>query len=73
MPSSIFQRSSGNSLLDAVNALKGMGGNPQAVYDHMYQTNPNFKQFADSMAGKTPEQAFREHGLDYAQLQGLLR
>lgn len=28
MPSSLFQKSSGNSLLDAVNALKGMGGNP---------------------------------------------
>lgn len=73
MPSSLFQNQQGNSLLAAVSALKAMGGNPQAVYDQMYQSDPQFRSFADSMRGKTPEQAFRDYGLDFAQLQGLFR
>lgn len=73
MPSSLFPKSSGNSLLDAVMALRGMGANPQAVYEQMYQANPQFRSFADSVKDKTPEQAFREHGYDYAKLQGLIR
>jgi len=36
----------------------------------MYRTNPQFKQFADSMQGKTPEQAFQENGLDFNQFKG---
>lgn len=74
MPSSIFgQQPAGNSVLSAVSAFKGaVGGNPQAAFDHMYQTNPQFRQFADSMRGKTPQQAFQENGLDFTQIRGLL-
>ena len=70
MASSLFGQSSGNSILAAVSQLKAMG-NPQNVYNQMYQSNPQFRQFADSMQGKTPEQAFRENGLDYGQVKGL--
>ena len=70
MASSLFPPSNGNSILSAVNALKGASnGNPQALYSHLYQTNPNFRSFADSVRGKTPDQAFREHGLDYDQVR----
>lgn len=73
MPSSLFPvPSSNNNLLNAVNQLKGaMQGNPQALFNSMYQKNPQFRQFADSMKGKTPEQAFSEHGLDYSQVKGM--
>jgi len=37
----------------------------------MYQNNPNFRQFANSMKGKTPEQAFKENGLDFNQFKNL--
>ena len=50
--------------MQAVNQLRAMG-NPQQAFNQMYQTNPQFRQFADSMRGKTPEQAFRENGLDF--------
>lgn len=35
------------------------------IFNRLYSTNPQFKQFADSMQNKTPEQAFQEQGLDY--------
>lgn len=53
-----------------------MGGGPmnmigQMIFNRMYQSNPQFRQFADSMQGKTPEQAFQEQGLDYSQYQNV--
>ena len=52
------------------------GGGPlnlmgQMIFNKMYQTNPQFRQFAESMQGKTPEQAFQEQGLDYSQFQNV--
>ena len=52
------------------------GGGPlnlmgQMIFNKMYQANPQFRQFADSMQGKTPEQAFQEQGLDYSQFQNV--
>lgn len=45
---------------------------PQEVYGRMYQTNPQFRQFADSMSGKSPQQAFAEHGYDFGQIQQMM-
>ena len=70
MASSLFGNQGGNSILAAVNQLKSMG-NPNQVYSQLYQTNPQFKQFADSMQGKTPEQAFRENGFDFSQFKNM--
>ena len=39
------------------------------IFNRLYQANPRFREFADSMQGKTPEQAFQEQGLDYSQFQ----
>lgn len=70
MASSLFPQGNGNTILSAVNALKGASnGNPQALYSHMYQTDPQFRSFADSVRGKTPEQAFQEHGFDFGQVR----
>ena len=41
------------------------------IFNKLYNGNPQFKQFADSMQGKTPEQAFQEQGLDYSQFQNV--
>ena len=46
---------------------------PDAVYQQMYQTNPQFRQFADSMSGKSPEQAFSEYGYDFSQFQQMVK
>ena len=58
------------TLLDQLNQIKSQGPS-SALYDRMYSTNPQFRAFADSMKGKTPEQAFSEHGLDFNRFRGL--
>jgi len=39
------------------------------IFNKLYHSNPQFRNFADSMQGKTPEQAFQEQGLDYNQFR----
>lgn len=41
------------------------------IFGRLYQTNPTFRQLADSVRGMTPEQAFQQNGLDYSQFQGM--
>ena len=43
----------------------------QMIFNKLYNSNPQFKAFADSMQGKTPEQAFQENGLDYNQFKNI--
>ena len=44
-------------------------GSSSFMFNQMYKNNPAFRQFADSMQGKTPDQAFRENGLDFNQFK----
>jgi len=68
---SLSQRlSNPNSMQSIANQLK-KNGPSSALFNRMYATNPKFRQFADSMAGKTPEQAFSENGLDFNQFKNL--
>lgn len=46
-----------------------MSQGPDQVYASMYRSNPQFKAFADSMSGKSPQQAFAENGYDFSQVQ----
>lgn len=43
------------------------------MFDQMYQQNPQFRDFANSMKGKTPEQAFQEKGFDFSQFKNMVR
>lgn len=58
----------GNQLLDQLHQIRQTGPS-NVIFNQMYQNNPQFKQFADSMRGKTPEQAFQERGLDFNQFK----
>lgn len=49
-----------------------MQKNPQEMYESMYQSNPQFREFADSMSGKSPQQAFNEAGYDFNQIQQMM-
>lgn len=49
-----------------------MKGNPQELFNQMYSSNPQFREFADSMKGKTPEEAFKEYGIDYNQVRNMM-
>jgi len=59
----------GNQLLRAVANLKKMGPS-NLVYNQLYNSNPQFRQFADQVGNMTPEQAFRNYGLDYNNFKG---
>lgn len=63
-------QSSNNSIFNLINQAKSLGPSG-TVFNQLYNNNPQFKQFADSMQGKTPEQAFSEHGLDYNRFKNL--
>jgi hypothetical protein len=41
------------------------------LFNRMYQSNPQFRAFADSVRGMTPEEAFQQRGLDYSQYQNI--
>ena len=48
-------------------------GSPKSIFNQMYQSNPQFRDFANSMKGKNPEDAFKEKGFDYSQFKGMMR
>lgn len=48
-------------------------GNPEALFNHMLQTNPQFRNLAESVRGKTPEQAFQEFGYDFNEVKDQAR
>ena len=41
------------------------------IFNKLYNTNPKFRDLADRVRDKTPEQAFQEQGLDYNQFQNI--
>ena len=53
-----------NPLMPQINRIQSLGPS-NMIFNQMYKNNPQFKNFADSMYGKTPEQAFKENGLDF--------
>lgn len=65
-----------NSMPGPINPQMNQGGGPgnliqRMIFNSLYQSNPKFREFANSMQGKTPEQAFQEQGLDYSQFQNI--
>lgn len=60
-------------IVDKLNSIKrAFNGDSSAVVEYLKQTNPSFAAFANNLQGKTPEQAFKEFGLDYSQFIGIL-
>jgi hypothetical protein len=61
------------TLASKLNSIKqAANGDANGLINYMSQTNPQFAQFVQNMQGKTPEQAFKEFGLDYSQFTGIL-
>ena len=44
-------------------------GPSNVLFNNMYNNNPQFKQFADSVRNMSPEQAFQQYGLDFNQFK----
>lgn len=49
------------------------GQNPEKVAMNLMSRNPQFKQFMQSVKGKTPEQFAMEHGMDFSQIMGMMK
>lgn len=47
-------------------------GNPEQVFQHMMQNNPQFRQFVETNKGKTPEQVAWENGIDLSQFKNMI-
>ena len=47
-------------------------GNPQALVNQLLQNDKQFAAFYEQNKDKTPEQAFRDNGLDYSQFKHLI-
>lgn len=58
-------------IFNLIKQLKG--GGAQDMFNQMYQTNPQFRDFANSMKGKTPEQAFQEKGFDFNSFRNVFK
>lgn len=69
MANSLYQKfgnqgNQGNNIPGMINQFKSMGPS-NSLFKKMYESNPQFKSFADSVRGKTPEEAFRQTGLNF--------
>lgn len=73
-----------NPILQALNVAKNLNsaaamfqnlknGNPDALFNTMYNSNPEFRRFVDANKGKSPEQIAQENGVDLGQLQNFMK
>lgn len=63
-----------NGLLQNLSNLKALaGGNPQAAFNMMMQSNPQFRQFVEQNQGKSPEQIAQSYGIDMNQVRQFMK
>ena len=48
-------------------------GNPQAAYNQLLSSNPQFAQFMRQVQGMSPQQVAQMYGLDWQQVQDMMR
>lgn len=58
-------------VMQVANMMRGK--NPEQVAMNLMVQNPQFKQFMQSVKGKTPEQFAKERGIDISQIMGMMR
>lgn len=47
-------------------------GDPAALVALLSRTNPRFARFAEQNRGKTPEQMFRDAGVDFSRVRRMM-
>ncbi len=50
-----------------------IGGNPDAYFNQMLQTNPRFAQFIQENKGMSPEQIASKYGVDINAIKPFMR
>ena len=64
MASSLFpNQPNNNGPAGVMNMIKSMG-NPKELYNNLMKQNPQFNQFVNENAGKSPSQIAKENGID---------
>lgn len=64
MASSLFPNNQPNPL-QMLNSIKALAnGNPQAMFNQMLNTNPQFAKFVNENRGLSPEQIAKNYGVD---------
>ena len=75
MPNPIFDNARNDppnqGLFGLISQLRN--GGADALFNQMYKSNPQFRDFANSMRGKDPRDAFKERGLDYDKVRDMMR
>ena len=66
----LSQKTNQNSISNLIGQLKSAGPS-NVVFNKWYQSNPQFREFANSVRGKTPEEAFKQNGLDFDNFRNL--
>lgn len=66
---------SNSNVFSQLMGLKNMmqGKNPDAVYQMMMNSNPQFARFVSENRGKSPEEIARAHGIDLEQVKQMMR
>ena len=62
-----------NSQNEVMNILQMAKGNPDAMFENMMKTNPQFAQFVEENKGKTPDQIADHYGINLAKIGQYLR
>ncbi len=69
MASSLFPKNQQNPL-QMLNNIKALAnGNPQAMFNQMLNTNPQFAKFVNENKGLSPEQIAKNYGVDLSQVK----
>lgn len=76
MPNPILQaingmRNPNNNILSLMSMLKS--GNPDAIFNQLKQTNPQFKKFVEDNQNKSVQQIAQENGIDINVINQFLR
>ena len=50
-----------------------LSGDTNTLVGQLMQTNPQFAQFVAVNGSKSPEQAFRDNGFDFAEVQRIMQ
>lgn len=62
-----------NPILQALTSKNNIPMNPDALFNNMMQSNPQFKDFVEQNKNKTPEEIIRSYGANPALLNLLKR
>ena len=66
----MLNRNQNNNISSLMQLTKG---NPEGMFNHMMQTNPQFRSFVDANKGKSAEQIARDHGIDPSVLKQFMK